>query len=249
MRKAVLILLAILLALAAGCSKKAVKPDSELSLEEQFEMANSLIDDKLYGEARAKLEDIKVRDTEMTYAPLAQLRIADSYLREGEPELAVAEYRHFLESYPTHRYASYAQYQIAIIYYGRIDSHDTNLESARLALKEFERLNMLYPRNPYRDTVAFNLQRTKDILADHEFMIGEFYFKKGSYEGALSRFFGILREYPGYADTPKVLGRVVESLGELGREEKAREYLGVLERQYPESEALREAKEYLAEGS
>ncbi|GAB4388671.1 MAG: outer membrane protein assembly factor BamD [Thermodesulfovibrionales bacterium] len=246
MRRLASLMLIAALALSAGCSKKAVKPEEEVTLEEQFARANSLLEDKRYDEARARFEEVKMRDSGMAYAPLAQLRVADSYIRQGEPELAIAEYRHFLESYPTHRYASYAQYQIAITYYGQIDSHDRSLESARLALAEFERLNRLYPRNPYRDTVAFNIQRTRDILADHEFMVGEFYFRKGSYEGALGRLLPILSDYPGYAGTPRVLGRIAESYKGLGKDDEAMKYLGVLERQYPESDALKDARRTLS---
>jgi outer membrane protein assembly factor BamD len=239
----------ILVIVLASCSKKAVKPEAELTPEEKFQKANTLIDKKSYDEARKLLEEVKAEDSGRHYAPLAQLRIADSYTKEGEPELAVAEYKVFLDSYPTNKYASYAQYQIAMTYYHQINGPDRSLDMARKALEAFGRLERLYPRNPYRDTVAFNIERTREILAEHEFMVGDFYFKKEAYKGALTRFLGLLTKYPDYDKLPDVLYRIAVSYEELGDKTMAAQYLQRLREKYPGSEALKEAEEAIGRGS
>lgn len=239
----------MMVVLAASCSKKAVKPEAELTLQEKFQKANTLIDKKNYDEARKLLEEVKAEDSGRQYAPLAQLRRADSYVKEGEPELAIAEYKLFLDSYPTNKYAPYAQYQIAITYYHQINGPDRSLDAARKALEAFARLDRLYPRNPYRETVAFNIERTREILAEHEFIVGDFYFKKEAYKGALSRFLGLLEKYPDYDKVPEVLYRVAVSYEQLGDKAKAGEYLQRLREKYPGSEALKEAEEAMGKGS
>ena len=94
------------------------------------------------------LLEIKNRDLTKKYAPLAQLRIADAYVKEGEPELAVAEFRRFLEIYPDHRHASYAQYQIAMIYFSQIESPERGYGGAAKALEEFEKAQKKFPAEP-----------------------------------------------------------------------------------------------------
>jgi outer membrane protein assembly factor BamD len=108
-----------------SCSGKTpIRPTGAFSPEKFFIKANKLIDDKEYEKARATLLEIKNRDLSKKYAPLAQLKIADSYIKEEELEHGVEEFRRFLEIYPDHRHAPYAQYQIAMVYYNQIESPD-----------------------------------------------------------------------------------------------------------------------------
>jgi len=185
---------------AFACSGKApVKTTPEaFDAEGSFEKANKLIDDKDYAEARALLLEIKNRDLTKKYSPLAQLRIADSYVKEGEPELAVAEYRRFLEMYPDHRHASYAQYEIAMVYFNQIESPERGYGGAAKALQEFERLKRDYPRNPYKDVVELRIEKCRTTMADYELLVGEFYMKRGSYNAPIGGFEPLLKKSPDY---------------------------------------------------
>ncbi|MGE5856293.1 MAG: hypothetical protein ACM34C_06965, partial [Syntrophaceae bacterium] len=86
-----LISLAISLLITVGlvaCSSTPQKPpalDPAVSLKKAVE----LIDDKEYEEARHLLNEVKSVDTSRTYAPLAQLKLAESYAQEGDDQIAV----------------------------------------------------------------------------------------------------------------------------------------------------------------
>lgn len=230
-----------ILFLLISCTKK-IPPATPFDPEETFKTANELFEKKKYDEARRELHKIRRKETEIKYAPLAQLRIADSYLEEDEPEAAVEEYRRFLEEYPRHRYASYAQYRIAMIYFDMIKDAERGYGAAEKALEEFERLNLFYPRNPYRDEVARRIRKTEDILAEHEFMVGEFYYKKNAHRGALKRFLGLLEKFPGYKKEADVLYRIAASYRRLGDKDRAGEYFNLLITRYPDSEIAEKAK-------
>ena len=133
---------------------------------------------------------------------MAQLRIADSYTKEAEPDRAVEEYRKFLDIYPEHKYASYAQFQIAMIYFNQIEGPDRGYGGASKALEEFERLKRMFPRNPYRDIIAIRIEKCKNIIAEHEFLVGTFYYKKDSYSAAIKRFQGVLQKFPEFKKRP-----------------------------------------------
>jgi outer membrane protein assembly factor BamD len=239
--------LSILLLLFA-CSQSAVKPVSneEFNAERSFEKANKLIDKKDYEEARALLLEIKNRDLTKKYAPLAQLRIADAYVKEGEPELAVAEYRRFLEIYPDHQHASYAQYQVAMVYFGQIESPERGYGGAAKALAEFEKLKRDFPRNPYKDLIDIRIEKCRTVMGDYEYLVGDFYLKKQSYGAAIDRFETLMKKFPDYKKEDNVLLKLGIAYKGIGQKEKAESFLNRLLEKYPNSPLSKEAIKELA---
>lgn len=239
--------LSILLFLFA-CSKSAVKPvvNEEFNAERSFDKANKLIDKKEYDTARVLLLEIKNRDLTKKYAPLAQLRIADAYVKEGEPELAVAEYRQFLEIYPDHQHAAYAQYQVAMIYFGQIESPERGYGGAARALAEFEKLKKDFPRNPYKDLIDLRIEKCRAVMADYEYLVGDFYLKKQSYGAAIDRFETLMAKFPEYKKEDNVLFKLGVAYRGAGQKEKAELFLNRLLEKYPNSPLSKEAKKELA---
>ncbi len=230
-----------------SCSgKSAVKTNEPFDAEKFFAKANKLIDDKEYTEARTVLLEVRNRDLTKKYAPLAQLRIADSYVKEEEPELAVAEYRKFLEMYPDHKNASYAQYQVAMVYFNQIESPERGYSGAASALAEFEKLKRDFPRNPYKELIEMRIEKCRDVMADYEFLVGEFYMKKGAYAPAISRFEGLLKKYPDYKKQEKVLMALALSFKKTGQKEKSVESLKTIIEKYPNSPFTSDAKKELS---
>lgn len=215
--------------------------------DKKFSEANEMLSDKLYEDARKTFEEVKRHDTEQSYAPLAQLRIADSYVAEGEPELAIGEYKEFMSSYPKHKYASYAQYKIAMIYFDKINGPDRGFGAAKKALEEFERLNSVYPRNPYRETAILKIASARETIAEHEFGVGEFYYNKKSWNAALDRFLGLLRDFPSYKREHEVLYRIALLYKILANDAEAKNYLDMLAAKYPESKLVEDARRRFAE--
>lgn len=236
-----------LVCLVFSCSSKppAVKPPEAFDPEKSLAKASEQIEKKEFAEARTTLLEVKNRDLSKKYAPLAQLKIADSYIQEGEPELAVIEYQRFIETYPDHKYAVYAQYQIAMTYFNQIESPDKGYSAAARALQEFEKLKRMFPRNPYKDVINLRIEKCKNVIADYEFFVGEFYYKKGSYIAALGRFEKLLKTYPEYKREPEVLYHIVISYKKMGQPDKGEEYLKRLMNKYPDNRiTLRAQKEF-----
>ena len=230
-----------------SCSGKVnVKPSGEFNVEKSFEKANKQIDDKEFEEARANLIEIKNRDLSRKYAPLAQLRIADSYVKEGDPDLAVAEYRKFAEMYPDHRQAAYAQYQIAMIYYNQIESPERGYGGAARAAAEFEKLRKDFPRNPYKDLIDIRIEKCRNTMAEYEFLVGDFYMKKGSYSAAIGRFESLLKKFPDYKKQDSVLLNLGLSYKKTGQKEQSESSLKLLIEKYPGSPLSSAAKKELS---
>ncbi len=237
----------LLVLLVASCSsKKVVKTDETFDPERSLARGTELIEKKEYEEARKVLLEVKNRDLTKKHAPLAQLKIADSYVREEEYDAGIEEYRKFLEMYPDHKNASYAQYQIAMASFVQIESPERGYGAAAKALNEFEKLKRMFPRNPYREMIELRIEKCRNTMADYEFLVAEFYFKKSSYTAAAGRFQQLLTKFPDYKKGPLVLYRIAFCYKKLGNKDKALEYYTRLIEKYPNDNVIKEAKKEFA---
>lgn len=232
----------LLLFLGACGGNKTVAADEKFDPESALKKSNQLIESKNFEDARRLLDDIRIKDSTGLYAPTAQLRSADAYIAEKEPELAIEEYRRFIQLYPGHKYAAYAQYQIGMIYFNMIRDPERSNWSAEKSLVEFAVLNTKYPRHPYRDVIEANIEECREIIAGNEYMVGEFYYKKEAYDGALGRFVGLLGRFPGSKREPEALLKIALSYKALGKNDEADIYFKMLVSRYPGTPSAKEAQ-------
>lgn len=236
----------VLVVLVGACSKKEVKPEEAFDAEKSLAKGTELIEKKDYDEARRVLLEVRNRDLTKKYAPLAQLKIAESYVRDEDYDTGVEEYKKFLEIYPDHKNASFAQYQIAMAYFVQIESPERGYGAAAKALGEFEKLKKMFPRNPYREMIELRIEKCRNTMADYEFLVAEFYFKKGSYIAAVGRFQQLLTKFPDYKKEPIVLYRVASCFRRLKNKDKALEYYNRLIEKYPSDNVIKDARKEFA---
>ena len=245
-KKYFLLFIILLLCFACSSNKSAVKKAPSFEAETVFKEADNKIKNGFYEEARSVLETIKTQDSSGKYAPLAQLRIGDAYFEEGLYEESAIEYEQFLNMHPHNKYAPYAQYQMAMSYFKRIKTVDVSYSSAQRALREFEKLLITYPRNPYVDVVESRIRMCKRILAEYELYVGKFYFDKGSYGAAVLRFNSILQNYPDSKEEPEALYYLGLSYKNMSELDKALSALKTLIEKYPTTKLSKEAKDTIA---
>ncbi len=239
MLKRIYLLLTFFLIISA-CA--GIKPEEEFNFEKWLERAQKHIDKSEFDEARKLLLEVKNRDNTLQYGPAAQLKIAESYVKEDEPDLAIEEYRKFIKEYTDHSYAPYAQYQIAILYFNRIEGPERGYGFAQKALEEFKNLKRLYPRNPYGELVDIRIEKCRQIIAQYEFMVGKFYFKKDSFKAAIGRLEGLRKDYPDFDNMPEVLYLLWKSYLSINEQERADEILNLLITKYPHTKEAKKAK-------
>jgi len=239
-----IIVTAAFLFLFASCGNKEVKSETYDS-EKYMALARKQMDEKNYEEARKTLFEVQNRDSSRKYAPLARLRTAEAYILDGEKDRGIEEYRKFIELYPDNENAPYAQYRIAMTYFEQIESPDRGAGTAAKALLEFELLKRLFPRNPYNEAVDLRIKKCLDVIADGEYMVAEFYFKKDSYNAAKLRLEGLILKFPLYKDMDKALLLLGKSYKNLKMKDKAEETLTKLIEKFPSSKSASEAKKEL----
>jgi len=236
----------ILLLVACSSKKDIVKEVPFGQIDLLFKKADEMIKKGNLEDARRLLERVKAEDRTQDFAPVAQIKIADTYLQEERYEEAEVEYRSFLDRYARHSYAPYAQYQLAMTYFKRIETVDISYSTAKKALEEFEKLLVEYPRNPYIEVTEQRIKSCRNLLAEYELYVGKFYFKKGSYLSAIQRFDALLKSYPGSKSEAEALYYLGLSYKALGEYEMAVKTLNTLIERFPRIKLSREAGDVIA---
>ena len=154
---------------------------------------------------------------------LATLGIADSYYSRKEYLDAQTAYRDFTTFYPTNENVPYALYQIGMCHFLEIDAVDRDQTELINARREFEKLVARFPQSKFSILAEKKIRECKTKMAEHEFYIGNFYYKQKKYAAALQRFEVIARDYPGVGLDLKVESYIGETKKRLEAEEKSKQ--------------------------
>jgi len=154
---------------------------------------------------------------------LATLGIADSYFSRKEYSDAQTAYRDFTTFYPTNENVPYALYQLGMCHFLEIEAVDRDQSELINAKREFEKLVARFPQSKFSILAEKKIRECKTKMAEHEFYIGNFYFKQNKYAAALQRFEVIAREYPGVGLDLKVESYIEETKKRLEAEEKSKQ--------------------------
>ncbi len=245
-----LLLLFILFSLLNGCAGKGkdvktIKGDPEILYRQGLERFNK----RDYSEALKIFEQIKSNFPDSPpYTLWAEVKVGDCHFFKKDYVEAIAAYEEFKKTRPTHEEIPYVQYQIGMAYFSQMRTHDRDQTSTQKALSNFEYLVTNTPQGLFTDKAKEKIETCKKQLADHEFYIGNFYYKKGKYLAAASRFEGLLEKFPKRAEEDKALYLLGKSCLELDQWEKARETFTRIVNEYPKSSHYREAKSILDQG-
>lgn len=190
--------------LLAGCGwfgfrKKTDRPPDVLAQEAQQKMRSGN-----YSSASEDFEKIRDRYPYSPEATQAELQGADSKYYNKKYDEALNDYKNFEKLHPAHPDIPYVIYQQGLCYYRQRGTIDRDQTFTYKALQEFKRLKQRYPDYGKMEKVNDYILKCQQTLADHEFYIGEYYFKTKRYQAALDRFAAIQEEYPDYPKMPKV---------------------------------------------
>lgn len=203
MRK-LIILPILLISLMPACKKavdrKVEKQGGEVPVSEILDIGRSYLANGKHYTARKYFQLIIDNAPNSVEFPNAKLALADAYFFDvatGSPD-ALPEYQSYLVYFPNSPDAAYAQYMVGMCYYGQVESPDRDQSYTRKALAEFEKLRNQYPDSPYNELSEEKIRLCWHRLAQHEYGVGVFYYKAGTYKAAEGRFRYLLDEYLSY---------------------------------------------------
>ncbi len=245
-----MLLLPIALSLLFGCGGKGkdikkIEGDPEILYKQGLARFNK----RDYIEAMKKFEELKSSFPDSPpYTLWAELKVGDCHFLQKAYVEAIAAYEEFKKIHPSHEEIPYVQYQIGMSYFNQMFTLDRDQTPSKKALSSFEYLIANYPPSLFTEKAKEKIGVCKKRMADHEFYVGNFYYKQGRFQAAASRFEGLLEKFPKDPDEDMTLYFLGKSYLELERWEKAEAAFRKIVTEYPKSPYYQEARVIVDKG-
>ena len=244
-----LLLLSVAISLLFGCGTGKDLKKIEGNPETLYKEGLARFNKKDYIDALKKFEELKSSFPDSPpYTVWAELKVGDCHFLKKEYVEAIAAYEEFKKTHPSHEEIPYVQFQIGMSYFNQMLSLDRDQTRTKKALSSFEYLIASYPPSLFTEKAREKVGVCKKRLADHEFYIGNFYYKHGRFDAAASRFEGLLEKFPKVPEEDKTFYLLGKSYIELDQWKKAELAFYKIVTEYPKSPHSGEAKEILDKG-
>ena len=221
-------------------------------------------EDKLYFAAKQELdvgacgaaiehyEKLQTRYPFGPYAAQAQLELAYCYYKSEEPSSAIAALDRFMKLNPTHRHMDYAYYLRGLVMFNlgkgltdRFVNRDPSQRDPGASLRAFQDFSELikrYPESKYVSDSQLRMRHLRNILAQHEVNVANFYMRRGAFVAAANRARNVVEKFQQTPAMPEALVLLAKSYKVLELDDLSEDALRVLELNYPNHPGIEEVK-------
>ncbi|TXL67219.1 outer membrane protein assembly factor BamD [Zeimonas arvi] len=241
-------LAAIVVALAACSVSDPPDPTIGWSPDRLYAEAKDEMSAANYPKAVELLGKLESRYPFGRWAQQAQIEIAWAHYKDGERALALSAIDRFLRLHPEHPALDYALYlkglinfneqQGLIAWLGRQDLAERDLQAARESFDTFKQLVTRFPESKYAPDAEARMTYLVASMARGEMLIARYYFQRGAYVAAANRAQEVVRKYDRAPAVEDALAILVHSYDKLGMTELRDDAQRVLDRNFPNSEAM-----------
>lgn len=231
--------------LLAACSS-AVDPSNAYkneSAHEIYQHGVEALKDKSYGEATKRFEALDVQYPYGAETEQAQLYLIYTYYKKEEYTLAVAAADRFIRMHPTNPNVDYAYYMRGISDYYQnlgflerlftVDLAKRDLKQIEKSYQDFNQLVILFPNSKYAPSAHQYMVYLRNVLADHELHVAEYYYQRKAYVASADRASNLVTHYQGAPTTVDGLVLMAKSYHQLGMTKLEQDTLEVLRYNYP----------------
>ncbi|MGI0025797.1 MAG: outer membrane protein assembly factor BamD, partial [Nitrososphaera sp.] len=177
------------------------------------------------------------------FSKQAQLDLAYAYYKTEESASAIAACDRFIKLYPTSPHVDYAYYLKGLANFNQgkglaqrylpSDLSQRDPGASLQAFRDFTELTKHFPNSRYIRDVRKRMMYLRNILAQHEVNVANFYLWRGAFLAAANRALYVVENYQQAPAMPEALALLVRAYKALQLEELAADTLRVLERNYP----------------
>jgi outer membrane protein assembly factor BamD len=209
--------------------------EAVLPVEDMYNKAAALLDDKQYMQAAALFEDVEREYPYSAWATRAQLMAGFAYYRNLRYTEAIIALDRFIALHPGDKDIAYAYYLRSLCYYEQISDVRRDQQMTILALEYLGQVVDRFPNTSYARDAQLKIDLTNDHLAGKEMDVGRFYQKRGQYQAALQRYQKVVNDYQTTIQVAEALHRLVECYMALGIRPEAEKAAAILGHNYPGS--------------
>ena len=233
----------MLLLLVSSCSSNEEMPDERLVEKELYDQAQTRLKNGSFSTAILSLEALESRFPFGRYAEQAQAELIYAYYMNSQFEASQSAAERFINLHPRHSHTGYAFYMKGLAaftddsgLFSRYFQSDLAKREVVMAQTSFGELSEFISRYPESKYVPHAKQRMiylRNLLAEHEIYVADFYMKRGAYLAAIGRAKYVIENLPNTPQTPFALSILVEAYEILENEEFRKTSLEILNANYP----------------
>ena len=239
------------LMVSSGCGRKIyenkIRKDTQQPDKVLYDTSIDDIEHGRFERARLTLQTLMNTYDTSEYLAKAKLAMADSWYREGGSRgyaQAEFEYKDFILFYKNMEEAAEAQMKICKMQFDQMDKSDRDPHHALRAQEECKDVLLEFPNSKHAVEAAQYLRDVQEVLADEEYRVQTFYWKKGSFPASANRGQALTDQFPLYSHAPEanwLLADAYQHLGDRFENQQASAY-GKIVQEYPLSPQADSAK-------
>ncbi|MCB1692210.1 MAG: outer membrane protein assembly factor BamD [Pseudomonadales bacterium] len=243
-----LILTILVATLLVGCASKSEEEDPNATEKQYYETAQASLRANNFEAAIEKLQRLEARFPFGRYAEQSQLEIIYAYYKSAQPESARAAADRFIRLHPQHPNIDYAYYLRGMASFDQdqnflerflpIDPSTRDLGSAKDSFNDFAQLVRKYPNSKYAPDAQRRMVYLRNLMAEHEVKVAQYYIKRGAYVAAANRGRYVFEKFQETPAVPDALAIMVEAYRHMDMPDLANETLLVLNTNFPDHKSL-----------
>jgi outer membrane protein assembly factor BamD len=167
------------------------------------------------------------------YAEEAELNIGLAYYKQHDYAEAVGALTDFQRMHPTSKHLDVASYYLAMAHYVQMGRPDQDQTHTELALKQFQSIEQRFPESDFGALAHEQIEICREMLARHEYLIGDFYYNRANYKASESRMAELMALYPDTPVAPEALYHLARTLEKQGKKYSAAQAFTALKNSYP----------------
>jgi outer membrane protein assembly factor BamD len=240
MKRAAVTLLACALLAMTGCATR--KPPNG---ENYYVQATQEYSQHFY---QASIDDYQKLIDEYPFSPYseeAELNIGLAYYKMHNYPEAIGSFTDFLRMHPTSKHLDVASYYLAMSHYDQMGRPDQDQTHTQAAMQQFQDIVRRFPESDFAALSKEQIDICREMLARHDYLIGNFYIKRANYRAAESRMAETMALYPDTPIAPQALYELGLTLEKQGKKYSAAQAFTALKLHFPHTEYAGYAKQEL----
>lgn len=208
-----------------------------------YTRGKSALEDKGYSEAIKRFEALDIQYPYGSDTENAQLYLIYAYYMKEEYPLASAAAERYIRLHPASPYVDYAYYLRGLSDYYQnmgvfervftVDLATRDLTQIQKSYNDFYQLVTQYPHSRYAPSAHQYLIYLRNMMADHELQVGQYYYSHKAYVASAERAANVVAHYEGAPAVVNALVLLIKSYHQLGETKLEQDALTILKYNYP----------------
>lgn len=219
--------------------------------EQIFQKGEVALRGKNYSEAIKRFEALEVQYPIYPNTQIAELHIIYAYYMNSDYASSEAAADRYIHSYPTSPHIDYAYYMLGLSNFYqnlgvferlfKVDLATRDLDQMKKSYNNFATVVRLFPDSPYAAGAHQYMVYLRNLMANHELQVADYYYSRKAYVAAANRANTIVRHFQGAPVVPDALVIMVKSYRALHATQLSNDALRVLQYNYPNSKYVKDA--------